>query len=164
MDGTSSETIQITPEAELQSTDIFTFPYASRGFHHYRNVWIPKIDQQLEVQHEKNNLHDPYACALFAKSRNKINGKVVVGHIPREISRFCKFFVEYGGELLAHVTSTSFRRSPVPQGGLEIPICLQVKRSAAPEMVFKKMKQLVDTHYLEPDKIPSTVEMPLLEL
>ena len=65
---------------------------ASRGFHHYRSFWKPKIHQQLTVRTENGNLHDPYSCSLSAKSKSKINGFIVVGHLPREISRFCKFF------------------------------------------------------------------------
>ena len=50
--------------------------------------------------------------------------KEVVGHLPREISRFCRFSCDYGGELSASVGDLKYCVSPIPQSGLEIPIAL----------------------------------------
>ena len=36
---------------------------------------------------KKNNVSDPYACGIFLRSREKISGTYLVGHIPSEISR-----------------------------------------------------------------------------
>ena len=44
----------------------------------------------------------------------------VVGHIPREISRFVWYFLTYGGKVDTKVHSERHRRSPIPSGGLEI--------------------------------------------
>ena len=54
--------------------------------------------------------------------------------------RFCKYFLEYNGELDATVRSTKFRRSPLPQGGLEIPIKLRVGKGKASCDIFRKLK------------------------
>ena len=75
---------------------------------------------------KKNNVSDPYACGIFLKSRERISGKCFVGHITREISRFCKYFIDYGGKIKAAVVSCQFRRSPWSQGGLEIPLKLSI--------------------------------------
>ena len=65
------------------------------------------------------------------------------------------FFIEYGGELSAHVNDSSFRRSPIPQGGLEIPITLSVDQAETPKAVFEKMKGFIKENYIEPNQIPS---------
>ena len=44
----------------------------------------------------------------------------VVGHIPREISRFVWYFLNYGGKVDAKFHSERHRRSPIPSGGLEV--------------------------------------------
>ena len=81
---------------------------------------------------------------------------MTVGHLPREISRFCKFYLEYGGILEAHVSSKKYRRSPLLQGGLEIPITLGVSIGTAPGKIFHKMKELLESTYMEPENIPET--------
>ena len=60
--------------------------------------------------------------ALARKTKPTVTEIQVVGHLPREIYRFCKFFCDYGGELSAVVRDPKYRRSLIPQGGLEIPI------------------------------------------
>ena len=78
----------------------------------------------------------------------------MVGHVPREISRVCEYVMVYGGGLDATVANTSFRRSPIPHGGLEIPTFLRVKNQALPS-VYEKMKLFVCKYYTEPNDIPS---------
>ena len=112
-------------------TDRFIVACASRGFHEYRKIWKPKLGQRLRVAFEKYNVYDPYCCALYARSKCTIHGRCVVGHIPRELSRFCKYFLDYSGVIDATVTSVDFRRSPIPQGELEIPVNLHIIKSAS---------------------------------
>ena len=94
--------------------------------------------------------------ALARSTQATVTGIDVVGHLPREISRFCKFFYDYGGELSAVVRESNYRRSPIPQGGLKIPITLKVKIGDVPVPVYEKMVKFLPTYYLEPDKIPPT--------
>ena len=50
---------------------------------------------------------------------------MIVGHIPRESSRHCYFFLkEEGGEINGNVFRTTYRPLPIPSGGLEIPLVL----------------------------------------
>ena len=63
--------------------------------------------------------------------------------------------MDYGGALDAMVTSVIFRRSPIPQGGLEIPIDLKIKQNQAPKPIFEKMKSFIAKYYLQPNDIPS---------
>ena len=67
---------------------------------------------------------DPYACAI--KIKNCIfDSLITVGHIPREISRHLHFFIKTeAGTVIGHVKSLTYRPSPIPSGGLEIPLQL----------------------------------------
>ena len=83
-------------------------------------------------------------------NERKIKSLTLVGHLPREISRFCKYFLEYNSEPDATVRSEKFRRSPLPQGDLEIPIKFLVGKGKASLEIFRKMKGFVLHNYFEP--------------
>ena len=53
------------------------------------------------------------------KRRNKLIPDIV-GHLPREISRFIWFFLTHGGKMEANVLSVRPLPSLIPSGGLEI--------------------------------------------
>ena len=131
----------------------FEMDCASRGFHVYRRDWSPKLGQKLATFDEQSNVYDPYAMALTITMKSTITGKKIVGHIPRQISRFCKFFVDYGGEITGIVKSNKYRRSPILQGGLEIPIKLVIGQGSSSDQVFQRVKQLVNEYYIEPERI-----------
>ena len=131
----------------------FEITCASRGFHVYRELWKPKLGQNLQVKQEIGNLHDPFAISLGAKIPGKLTDFDIVGHIPREISRFCHYFINYGGKLEARVRCTKYRPSAFPLGGLEIPILLIIKKGDSTQEIFEKMESFVKSYYLEPDKI-----------
>ena len=131
---------------------------ASRGFHEYQKIWSPKFGQKLNIKPDQINLFNPYAIGLYCEIKGKIKSLTLVGHLSQEISRFCKYFLEYNGELDATVRSTKFCRSPLPQGGLEIPIKLRVGKGKASLEIFRKMKGFVLDNYLEPEKIPLNVK------
>ena len=52
---------------------------------------------------------------------------LIVGQIPKEISRYTRCIVEHGASVDAFVLATHHRPSPLIQGGPEIPIKLVVK-------------------------------------
>ena len=88
---------------------------------------------------------DPYACAIRAKEEY-FKGWKTVGHIPREISRHVYFFIKSeGGSFNGTVISTKYRTSPIPAGGLDIPLLLTFSCSRA--INFEKMKTFVQTLY-----------------
>ena len=35
--------------------------FSIRGYHVYRSIWMPKIDQVLVCERERHNIHDPFA-------------------------------------------------------------------------------------------------------
>ena len=104
------------------------------------------------MKQEINNVHDPFAISLETKIPGKLTDTEIVGHIPREISRFCHYFLNYGGKLEVRVTNARYRPSPIPTGGLEIPILLIVLKADSTDEVFEEMENLVK-NYIEPDQI-----------
>ena len=90
---------------------------------------------------------------LFGKIKGKIEIISLVGHLPREISRFCKYFLEYKSELDATVRSTKFPRSPLPQSGQETFIKIRLGKEKTSLEIFRKMKGFVLDNYPEPEKI-----------
>ena len=107
----------------------FTAAVASRGYHVYKNTsWTnAKVGEKVtvEIETKKFSLEvDPYACAIKIKNRF-FDSLITVGHIPREISRHLHFFIKTeDGKVIGHVKSLTYRPSPIPSGGLEIPLQL----------------------------------------
>ena len=130
----------------------FQIPCASRGFHQYREIWSPSLGQNLSVQQELGNVYDPLAISLSAKIPGKLTKSDIIGHIPREISRFCHFFINYGGAINTRVSKVKYRPSPIPSGGLEIPMMEFVKENATAD-VFRKMENYVQEYYTEPENL-----------
>ena len=64
--------------------------------------------------------HDRFAISGSAKIPGKI-GCVVVGHIPRELSRYVWCALDSGAIISGKVISDKYKPSPLFQGGLEIP-------------------------------------------
>ena len=77
----------------------------------------------------------------------------IVGHIPKEVSRYTRYIVEHGASVDVFVLATHHRPSPLIHGGLEIPIKLVVKltdkevNSANPQ----KYRKFVDENYRDVD-------------
>ena len=73
----------------MANNKIFEFTSAVRGFHHNCKYWKPELDQKLNCYHERNNPFDRFAikCCVIGK-------EVSVGHLPKEISRATKLFLD----------------------------------------------------------------------
>ena len=109
-----------------------------RGYHEYRAVWTPRLNEVLPTIHERTNPHYRYAIA----DRKRVIGCIVesaVGHLPKEISRVTRFIMLY-------------RRSPLVRGGLEIPIQVIVKMecNSQNEDALTRYEALVNQYYKEP--------------
>ena len=128
----------------------FKAKIASRGYHVFKETsWsVAKEGDEAKVELETNKISnkiDPYACAIRAKEEYFKVWKTV-GHIPRGISRHVYFFIKSeGGSVNGIVISTKYRTSPIPAGGLEIPLLLTFSCSKA--VNFGKMKTFVQTLY-----------------
>ena len=125
----------------------FQFSAAVRGFHYYRKSWLPEPEQTLNCFHEEGNTFDRFAIKVCEKDKNEI-----VGHLPMEISRVTKFLLDRGANVSAKLTSTHYRRSPLVQGGIEIPCVVTVSMpgTVMNQLLMERYKHLVETLYTEP--------------
>ena len=83
---------------------------------------------------------------MFAIKTCRMNENKIVGHLPSEISHATKFLLEKG----ADVTQTYYCRSPLLQGGLEIPCTIKVSFPATikTDMFIGKYKEIVESLYI----------------
>ena len=126
---------------------IFEFSSAVRGFHYYRKFWNPQHDQLLECFHENQNPFDRFAIKVC-----EVGKENPVGHLPREISRITKFFMDRGAIVSAQLTSKHYRRSPIVWGGIEIPckVIVRIPGTCINLLLMEKYKQMVEELYIEP--------------
>jgi len=123
---------------------------ASRGYHVYKETsWSnAKVGDEVKVELETNPksiAKDPYSCAIKAKHEYFVGWKTV-GHIPREISRYVYFFIkEEGGTIRGKLKSLKYKASPIPSGGLEVPLSLKFKCDT--KWILDAMEEFVDNFY-----------------
>ena len=80
------------------------------------------------------------------KRRNKLIPDIV-GHVPREISRFIWFFFTHGGIMEANVLSIRPLPSPIPSGGLEIMLMAKLTIDEKDAKILKYLQQLIAENY-----------------
>ena len=97
--------------------------------------------------------HVTFAISLSAKIPGKLTKRDIIGHIPQEISRFCHYFINYDGAINDRVSNMRYRPSPIPSGGLEIPIMMELIKENATVDVFRKMEEYVHEYYTEPGNL-----------
>ena len=129
----------------------FSFLCGIRGYHEYKLRWTPVANEELAVRHEASNRHDCYALAVMKRLRGTLADSVV-GHLPREISRFLYFIIVHGASVSCKVTDARQRRSPLVQGGLEIPCEVTIKMELHDRNLpaIDELKRLIDDNYKEP--------------
>ena len=130
---------------------VFKSTIASRGWHVYQQtVWHkPKIGEKLTACKEKYKVAleiDPYAVAWKLKKIDRI-APVVVGHIPREISRAIWFFLEKGGTVTGKVFEERCRPSPIPKGGLEILLHTKISIADGKRKYLDRLKCIISENY-----------------
>ena len=127
------------------SVKSFEFTASVRGFHVCRDICLPYINQTLKCLHELGNAYDVFAIKC-------IKGNMIVGHLPREISRPTKYLLDRGAIVTATITPEHYRKSPLFQDGLEIRcvitviVIASVRRHLLPQIY----EQFVKTLYAEP--------------
>ena len=62
------------------------------AIHIYKLIWKPEMGEILSTKKEHNNPHDRFAVAVT-------KDKLTVGHITRELSKICWFFLHKGGTI-----------------------------------------------------------------
>ena len=80
------------------------------------------------------------------------NDEKPAGHLPMEFSRAAKFFIDRGAALTSELTSDHYRRSPLIQGGMEMPCKINAKISGTVInlLLMEEYIQLVKELYTEP--------------
>ena len=144
------ENLQVTEgRVKMSREKILSVQTAVRGFHFYKSIWAPKESDILSCEHEENNPYD-----LFAIKTCQENG-TIVGHLPIEISRISKFLLDRGARIQAKLRETHYRRSPLVQGGLEIPCTLVIRMPGTIKSteLLKKYLELFEERYEEPQEI-----------
>ena len=91
----------------------FRIESSVRGHHIYKELWTPFIGEELQTAQEPENGHDPFAVAVLKEG-------VIVGHVPRDISRVCWYFLERNNTITCRITDKR-QRSSVSGKGLEVP-------------------------------------------
>ena len=95
----------------------------------------------------KENLFD-----MLAINTCRLDDGKVVGHLPREISHATKYLLDSGANITSILSSTHYRKSPLFQGGLEIPCTVKVKLrgNIKGDLLIAKYKEIIEQLYLEP--------------
>ena len=96
----------------------FAVPGVIRGYHMYQRIWMPHIGEKATTVREPGNEHDRFAVAVLEDEM-----LCTVGHLPREISKECFFFIRRGGVIGVEVTVPR-QKSMQPSMGMEIPCIL----------------------------------------
>ena len=78
---------------------VYFHPSIIRGHHIYKDIWSPRTGEILEAARECGNRqsHDRHAVSL-------LKADVIVGHVPRQLSRVYFFFLSHGGKITCEVT------------------------------------------------------------
>ena len=115
-------------------------------------MWIPIVGEILRCCHERKNPFDRYAIAAIKRLSGRL-ADCTIGHLSREISRIIRLFLMRGGVVSVEIMDKNYRRSPLVQGGLEIPVKLiaEIDASEKNEAIMERLKQLISENYREPD-------------
>ena len=70
--------------------EVQTFTAAVRGFHYYRRFWRPKENEKLDCVYKPGNVFDQFAIKPVDERGE------TVGHLPKEMSRVTKYFLDRG--------------------------------------------------------------------
>lgn len=93
-----------------------------RGHHAYFVDASVTIGEVLACEREDNNAHDKYAIAV------KNEAQLLVGHVPRELSKiFSRFLADYG-DIEAQCIGVRYNRGEGK--GLEIPVDYRLTRNS----------------------------------
>ena len=108
-------------------------PSCIRGYHIYKTVWEATVGEELQCIREPTNISDRYAISVIKEG-------IVIGHLPKRLSRVCSLFLRHGGNIVCVVTGRRRYSRDLIQGGLEIP-CILIMKGEKKEL--DKVKQLI---------------------
>ena len=107
-----------------------------RGYHVYQRIWTPFVGEKANTTLEVTNVHDRYAIAVLEDDT-----LCTVGHLPREMSQECFYFIRRGGTISVEVTGPR-QKSATEGKGMEIP-CVLTFRQDDDDAILRKAKELI---------------------
>ena len=119
--------------------NIYSFTAAVRGFRYHRTFCNPKENEKLDCSHEE---HKPFNW--FAIKTVTRHG-MIVGHLPIEISRITKIFLDRGAVMRVELKGGKlkhYRRSPLVKGGMEIACLVRARIPATLKKYQARRKML----------------------
>ena len=142
--------------------EVHTFTAVERGFHYYRRFWRPKENEKLDCFYEPGNVFDQFAIKTVDERAETVR------HLPKEIFRVTKYFLDRGISMHCKLISRHYRCSPLVQGGLEIKCEVVIVQSG----LTASYLELIQNLYTETMMgelvfnfvmtLPSMVNMPVL--
>ena len=101
----------------------------------------------MKCTNEEDNPYD-----IFSMKVCKPDSDEIVGHLPMEISRITKFIVDRGGKCTLKIRGMHYRRSPLVQGGLEVPceVTITMIGSVVNHLLLTRYESLLNKLYIEP--------------
>ena len=112
-------------EIFLEKEFVFAVNCCVRGYHIFKSFWDAPIGSILSAKHEddpQSLVHGKYAFALINSE------SVIVGHLPKFMSKLAHFFVKHAGKIRCEITGSKRYSPDLEQGGLEIPAISEFKR------------------------------------
>ena len=109
-----------------------------QGYYACKSMWGTEIGETFSTKKEHNNPHDRFSVAMM-------KGELTVGHIPKEISKVCWFFL-YKGRTICCTVKDKRRRSSIEQGSLEVPCELTFSipnRTKDNKTIMSKLRKLL---------------------
>ena len=94
------------------------------GYHVYKDVWDPILNEELVCEREPQNAHDQNAIKL-------LKGGVIFEHVPRHFSRVFSYLLLPGTRITATVIGA---RQNLRNNGLEVPCRYKLKGSKSSMM------------------------------
>ena len=96
--------------------------------------------------YEPGNVFDQFAIKTVDERGE------TVGHLPKEISRVTKYFLDRGISMHCKLTSRHYRRSPLVQGGLEIKceVVINSRATVLQSRLTARYLELIQNLYTEP--------------
>ena len=118
-----------------------------RGSHVYQKSWQPELNETLVCIHERRSEFDAFTVKTVCAVDNAI-----VEHLPREISLPTKYLLDRHATVKAVITCLYYCRSPLFQGGLEIPcsVTVSILGTIRNHLLLDRYRELVTELYCEP--------------
>ena len=119
----------------------FQINCASREFHVYRNIWSPKIGQNLVVRQEVGNDHDPFAMSAGANIPGKLTNFDMVDTYLVRLAAFVIILSITEGLLRREYENHSTDHLVYLMVVWRFPLLSIIKKSNSTRKVFENMKK-----------------------